>query len=74
MSALDVSKDFGENYSQPLSREFVQQLSEKVGQVAMDKEFEWAYALPQMPDVVTHISIGRDGTTVPIVGGNTGKR
>lgn len=69
MSALDVSRDFGENHGRPLSREFVQKLSEKVAQVAMDKEFEWAYALPEMPEVVTHISIGRDGTTVPIVGG-----
>lgn len=69
MSALDVSKDFGENHCRPLSREFVQSLSEKVGQVAMEKEFEWSYAVPPMPDVVRSIAIGRDGTTVPIVGG-----
>lgn len=35
--------------------------------IAADKEFEWVYEVPVLPEVVTHISIGRDGTTTPIV-------
>jgi len=40
-----------------------------VADIAADKEFEWTYDVPDLPEVVTHISIGRDGTTVPIVKG-----
>lgn len=69
MSALDVSRDLSENHSRPVSREFVQSISSKVADIAADKEFEWAYEVPELPEVVTHISIGRDGTTTPIVKG-----
>jgi hypothetical protein len=69
MSALDVSRDLSENHARPVSREFVQSISSKVAGIAEDKEFEWAYEVPELPEVVTHISIGRDGTTTPIVKG-----
>lgn len=69
MSALDVSRDMSENHVRPVSREFVQSISAKVADIAGDKEFEWVYEVPELPDVVTHISIGRDGTTTPIVKG-----
>lgn len=67
MSALDVSRDLAENHARPVSREFVQSVSSKVADIAQDKEFEWIYEVPDFAQVVTHISIGRDGTTTPIV-------
>jgi hypothetical protein len=67
MPALDVSRDMAGNHARPISREFVQRLSSKVADIAADKEFEWVYEVPGLPEVVTHISVGRDGTTTPIV-------
>jgi hypothetical protein len=69
ISALDVTRDFEENHGRSLSREFVQSLSTSVSDIAAEHEMDWSYCLPQMPYPVTHISIGRDGTTTPIVGG-----
>jgi hypothetical protein len=46
----------------------VQSVSAHVEDVAMEKKFEWEYALPAFDRVANYISIGRDGTTTAIRG------
>lgn len=55
------------NHSRKTSRKLIQSLGSLVGEIAREKEFEWAYDIPAMPDVVSHISVGRDGTTTPVL-------
>lgn len=43
-------------------------MSAQVEDVAIDKEFEWQYELPVFDEVVSHVSIGRDGTTMAVRG------
>jgi hypothetical protein len=68
MSARLVCEDLGMNHARHLSTKLVQSVSAHVEDVAMDKEFEWDYELPVFDQVVSHISIGRDGTTTAIRG------
>jgi hypothetical protein len=68
MSARIVVEDLEMNHCRPLSTKLVQSVSAHVEDVAMEKEFEWAYALPKFDRVVNFISIGRDGTTTAIRG------
>lgn len=67
LPASKVSDDLGMNHCRKTSRKLVQTVGALVGEVARAKEFEWAYELPLMPQVVAHISVSRDGTTTPIV-------
>lgn len=67
LPASKVSEDLGINHRRPTSRHLIQRLGGAVGDIARAKEFEWSYALPQMPEVVAHIAISRDGTTTPII-------
>lgn len=50
-----------------MSRHLIQRLSAAVGELAIEHEFDWSYVLPELPQVVTHIAVSRDGTTTPIV-------
>jgi hypothetical protein len=68
MPARLVCEDLGMNHSRPLSTKLVQSVSAHVEGVAMDKEFEWRYELPEFDQVASHVSIGRDGTTMAILG------
>ena len=68
LSASLVQADFAANHGRPLSCKLIQRIGEQVGQIAMDKEFEWTYELPDLEQVVTHVAISRDGTTTPIRG------
>jgi hypothetical protein len=68
MSSTDVAEDFQTNHQRHLSRAFVQELSSKVAEIAYEHEGDWTYELPQMPDVVSHIALGRDGAMTPIIG------
>lgn len=68
MSASDVAEDFQQNHRRAISRGFIQELSEAVAVIASEKESQWIYALPEMPDVVARIVIGRDGAMTPILG------
>ena len=68
MSARQVCEDLGMNHARHLSTKLVQSVSARVEDVAMEKEFEWHYDLPVFDQVVSHISIGRDGTTTAIRG------
>lgn len=67
LPASKVSEDLEVNHRRKTSRKLIQALAASVGEIAREKEFEWAYDLPQMPEVVTHISVSRDGTTTPIL-------
>lgn len=67
LSASKVSEDLEMHHSRKTSRKLIQSLGSLVGEVAREKEFEWSYALPELDSVVTHISVGRDGTTTPIL-------
>jgi hypothetical protein len=67
MAASKVSEDMELHHSRKTSRKLIQSLGAAVGQIAGEKELEWAYEIPAMEDVVTHISVSRDGTTTPIL-------
>lgn len=67
LPASKVSEDLELHHSRKTSRKLIQSLGAAVGEVAREKEFEWSYELPQMEEVVTHISVSRDGTTTPIL-------
>ncbi len=68
LSASKVEEDLELNHSRPTSRKLVQRLGKCVGEIALDKEFEWTYELPDFEDVVKHIAFSRDGTTTAILG------
>ena len=68
MSARQVCEDMEMNHGRKLSTKLVQSVSAHVEDVAMEREFEWSYELPQFDRVVSHVSIGRDGTTTAIRG------
>ena len=68
MSARLVCEDLEMNHGRPLSTKLVQSVSAHVEDVAMEKEFEWEYDLPEFDQVVNFISVGRDGTTTAIRG------
>lgn len=68
MSARLVCEDLRMNHSRKISTKLVQSVSAHVEGIAIDKEFEWQYALPEFDQVVSHVSIGRDGTTTAIRG------
>lgn len=67
LSAAKVSEDLTMNHGRKTSRKLVQTIGALVGEIAREKEFEWAYELPKMKEVVAHISVSRDGTTTPIL-------
>ena len=68
MSASLVREDLAINHGRLLSSKLVQSVSAHVENVAMEKEIEWEYALPDFDRVISYISIGRDGTTTAIRG------
>jgi hypothetical protein len=66
LSAVQVAEDLKENHNRTISPKLVQGISESVSAIVMEKEFEYTYDLPAFTDIVSHISIGLDGTTTPI--------
>ena len=68
MPARRVCEDMLMNHGRKISTKLVQSVSAQVEDVAIAKEFEWRYDLPQFEQVVSHVSIGRDGTTTAIRG------
>lgn len=66
MSSGKVQEDLLENHGRHLSRDYIQKLSGEVGKLIVLKEEDWSYVIPvKIPDVQV-ISIGMDGTTMPI--------
>jgi hypothetical protein len=68
MPASRVSEDLSMNHHRPTSRHLIQDLGASVGQIACDHEFTWSYDIPEQTEEVTHVAVGRDGTTTPIIG------
>lgn len=67
LPAAKVSDDLTMNHCRKTSRKLIQTIAALVGELAREKEFEWAYEPPPMKQVITHVSVSRDGTTTPIV-------
>lgn len=64
-----VQSDLVEDRGIELSRHFIQDLSQAVSNIMIDKEMQWSYALPDEVDVtaVKSVSVSRDGTTTHII-------
>jgi hypothetical protein len=57
-----VIKDLAENHGRPVARCFVQNVADAVAAVALAKEEDWEYALPELEAPTATITIGMDGT------------
>jgi hypothetical protein len=65
-----VIKDLAENHGRPVARCFVQDVADAVASVALAKEEDWEYALPELGGPTATITIGMDGTCLlPCEGG-----
>jgi hypothetical protein len=60
--AARVIKDLAENHGRPIARCFVQNVADAVAAVALAKEEDWEYALPELESPPATITIGMDGT------------
>jgi hypothetical protein len=69
MSAQGVEVDLRDNHGRQVSSHYVQVVFCALGAVLRDRELTWEYALPDLgAEEVSHIGIGRDGTTTHILG------
>ena len=57
-----VIKDLAENHGRAVARCFVQDITDAVAAVALAKEEDWEYALPEPREPTSTITIGIDGT------------
>jgi hypothetical protein len=57
-----VIKDLEENHGRKVARCFVQDVTDAVAAVALAKEEDWGYALPEPEGPTSTITIGMDGT------------
>jgi hypothetical protein len=57
-----VIKDLGENHGRSVARCFVQDVTDAVAAVALAKEEDWEYALPEPEGPTATVTIGIDGT------------
>ena len=62
VSALRVVEDLRLNHNRAITKAYVQTVADAVAAVAMVKEEQWSYQLPQLPAEVTTIGIGIDRT------------
>lgn len=69
LSGDNVIDDLAENHQRIISKNLVQDVSEKVGLLLSTHETDWQYDLPASIDSeeVAFISIGRDGTCMPVL-------
>jgi len=56
-----VIKDLAENHGRVVARCFVQDVADAVAAVALAKEEEWEYAMPELEGPTATITIGMDG-------------
>jgi hypothetical protein len=57
-----VIKDLAENHGRKVARCFVQDVADAVAAVALAKEEDWEYVLPELEGPTATITIGMDGT------------
>lgn len=65
-SAGRVVEDLGLNHNRAVAKAYVQTVADAVAAVAMVKEEQWSYQVPELPADVTTIGIGIDGTCLLI--------
>ena len=65
-SAGRVVEDLRLNHNRAVAKAYVQTVADAVAAVAMVKEEQWSYQVPQLPADVTTIGIGIDGTCLLI--------
>ena len=65
-SAGRVLDDLRLNHNRAIAKAYVQTVADAVAAVAMAKEEQWSYQVPELPDDVTTIGIGIDGTCLLI--------
>ena len=68
MSSYQVEKDLEENHGRQISRNRIQQISEKVSSIIEQKESEWSYALPEKVSQTKIVGFSMDGTTTNMKG------
>jgi hypothetical protein len=66
--AARVMKDLKNNHGRKVSKTVVQDICDVVGSIASLKNESWEYELPPIEKEVKTITIGIDGTTIPMVG------
>ena len=66
-SAPSVQRDLKENHNRPVALSFIKNISDTVGLIAIAKEEDWNYELPEMPKKVASISVGLDGTCLNMI-------
>jgi hypothetical protein len=59
-SVDEVKHDLSDNHGRAISRDHIQHISEDVGSIAIEKQFDWNY-IPDVTDEVSTVSIGMDG-------------
>jgi hypothetical protein len=57
-----VIKDLAENHGREVARRLVQNVADAVAAVALAKEEDWEYVLPELEEPTATITIGMDGT------------
>jgi hypothetical protein len=65
-----VQEDLKENHNREISRSFIQTTSQIVSNILLKQEENWEYKIPKMPRHVKTISMGLDGTCMPMGGTN----
>jgi hypothetical protein len=62
LPAAKVADDLLENHGRQVSRSYLQNVSEAVGQIVPQTEETWHYHIPKLPSAVSTVSMGVDGT------------
>lgn len=62
MSSPKLVEDLKQNHGRTVTRSFIQNVAEAVGSIAQLTEEDWHYQTPKLPQPVTTVSIGIDGT------------
>ncbi len=61
-AAPGVQRDLEENHGRSVSLSFIKKVTDMVGTIAIAKEENWNYELPDFPNKVASIGVGLDGT------------
>lgn len=61
-----VKKDLEENHNRKISTSFIINISQMVSNLLLEQEKDWEYEIPNMAREVATISMGLDGTCMPM--------
>lgn len=70
MGSTALITDLSENHNRKVVRSFVKSISDNVGAIALAKEEQWKYSMPEMEKPIKTVTIGLDGTTLRMDDGN----